>query len=54
MKMKTVHFAIKSRSTPTSKPVSSAGDLYKAALELLRMEIQSCSPQPLRLRLMGK
>ena len=52
--MKTIHFTVKSRSTPTSKPVSSADDLYKTASELLRMEMQSCSPQPLRLRLMGK
>ena len=54
MKMKTVHFVVKSRSCPTTRPVSSADELYKVASELLRTEIQLCSPQPLRLRLMGK
>ena len=53
MKMKTVHFVVKSRSCPTTRPVSSADELYKVASDLLRTEIQSCSPQPLRLRLMG-
>ena len=52
--MKTVQFVVKSRSTPTTRPVSCADELYKVASDLLRTEIQSCSPQPLRLRLMGK
>ncbi|XP_065916991.1 DNA polymerase kappa-like isoform X2 [Dysidea avara] len=53
LKMKTVQFVVKSRSTPTTRPVSCADELYKVASDLLRTEIQSCSPQPLRLRLMG-
>ena len=54
LKLKTVHFEVKSHAVTLPKPASSAEELYSAASELLRNEIKACSPSPLKLRLMGE
>ena len=54
VKLKTVHFEVKTRAVTLPRPVSSADKLYSAASGLLATEIKACAPSPLRLRLMGK
>lgn len=54
LKLKTVFFEVKSHAVTLPKPASSAEELYSAASELLRNEIEACSPSPLKLRLMGE
>ena len=54
LKVKTVHFEVKTRAVTLPQPVSSEDQLYGAASELLTAEIRACAPNPLRLRLMGE
>ena len=53
IKLKTVNFEVKSRSLSPLNPVSTYEEISQAAEELLKNEISACSPDPLRLRLMG-
>ncbi|XP_078677989.1 DNA polymerase kappa-like isoform X2 [Branchiostoma floridae x Branchiostoma belcheri] len=53
IKLKTVNFEVKQRGQTVPRAVSSMNEIYDVAEELLKMEIQQCQPQPLRLRLMG-
>lgn len=54
IKLKTVGFKVLSRAVSLPRCISSAGDLFKAASELLQMEIKMAAPAPLALRLMGR
>lgn len=54
LKLKTVHFEVKTRAVTLPHPVSSADQLFSAASDLLTAEIRACAPNPLRLRLMGE
>ncbi|XP_078349395.1 LOW QUALITY PROTEIN: DNA polymerase kappa-like [Oculina patagonica] len=53
IKLKTVKFEVKSRSLSPLIPVSTYEEIFLAAKELLKNEINACFPDPLRLRLMG-
>ena len=53
IKLKTVNFEVKSRSLSPLNPISTYEEICLAAKELLKNEISACSPDPLRLRLMG-
>ena len=53
IKLKTVNFEVKSRSLSSLNPVSTYEEISSAAKELLKHEIKACSPDPLKLRLMG-
>ena len=53
IKLKTVKFEVKSRSLSPLNPVSTYEEIFLAAKELLKNEINACFPDPLRLRLMG-
>ncbi|XP_022800459.1 DNA polymerase kappa-like [Stylophora pistillata] len=53
IKLKTVNFEIKSRSSSTSYPVSTYEEISLIAKELLKHEMNTCFPEPLKLRLMG-
>ena len=53
IKLKTVNFEVKSRSLSPVNPVSTYEEIFLAAKELLKDEINACFPDPLRLRLMG-
>ena len=53
IKLKTVNFEVKSRSLSPLNPVSTYEEIFLAAKELLKNEINACLPDPLRLRLMG-
>ena len=53
IKLKTVNFEVKSRSLSPVNPVSTYEEIFLAAKELLKHEINACFPDPLRLRLMG-
>ena len=53
IKLKTVNFEVKSRSLSPLNPISTYEEISLAAKELLKNEITACSPNPLRLRLMG-
>ena len=53
IKLKTVNFEVKSRSLSPLNPVSTYEEIFLAAKELLKNEINACFPDPLRLRLMG-
>lgn len=53
IKLKTVNFEVKTRVTTASFPVQKADELFSHAKKLLVNEIRTCSPEPLRLRLMG-
>ena len=53
IKLKTVKFEVKSRSLSPLNPVSTYEEIFLAAKELLKHEINACLPDPLRLRLMG-
>ena len=53
IKLKTVEFELKTRGKTLGIVTNQQGDIYSAARDLLKIEIQNCQPQPLRLRLMG-
>lgn len=53
IKLKTVNFEVKTRVTTASFPIKEADELFSHAKKLLLNEIRTCSPEPLRLRLMG-
>ena len=53
LKLETVKFEIKSRAQTLLNYTAEIETIYQAAKELLKHEIQTCDPQPLRLRLMG-
>ncbi|KAK3607913.1 hypothetical protein CHS0354_036739 [Potamilus streckersoni] len=53
IKLKTVAFEVKTRAFTLAHHTSDSEVIYEAARGLLKTEIQSCAPQPLRLRLMG-
>uniref|UniRef100_A0A8C6P4X0 DNA polymerase kappa n=1 Tax=Nothobranchius furzeri TaxID=105023 RepID=A0A8C6P4X0_NOTFU len=53
LKLKNVNFEVKTRAQTLPYPVATAEDVFAVAKDLLKMEIENESPQPLRLRLMG-
>ena len=53
IKLKTVKFEVKTRVATASFPIKEADELFSHAKKLLLNEIRTCSPEPLRLRLMG-
>ncbi|XP_013383132.1 DNA polymerase kappa [Lingula anatina] len=53
LKLKTVKFEVKTRAQSLVEYTCDSDCIYKAAQDLLRAEILACSPNPLRLRLMG-
>uniref|UniRef100_A0A3Q2P160 DNA polymerase kappa n=1 Tax=Fundulus heteroclitus TaxID=8078 RepID=A0A3Q2P160_FUNHE len=53
LKLKNVNFEVKTKAQTLPYAVATAEDIFAVAKELLKMEIESESPQPLRLRLMG-
>uniref|UniRef100_A0AAY4BHD2 DNA polymerase kappa n=1 Tax=Denticeps clupeoides TaxID=299321 RepID=A0AAY4BHD2_9TELE len=54
LKVKNVKFEVKTRALTLPYSVSSANEIYTSARDLLRAELDHVSPEPLRLRLMGK
>ncbi|KAK5871362.1 hypothetical protein PBY51_004247 [Eleginops maclovinus] len=53
LKLKNVNFEVKTRALTLSYAVSTVDEIFAAAKDLLKTEIDNVSPQPLRLRLMG-
>ena len=53
IKLKTINFEVKTRVSTASLPVRETEEIFSHAKKLLVNEIRSCSPEPLRLRLMG-
>ncbi|XP_046546456.1 DNA polymerase kappa-like [Haliotis rubra] len=53
IKIKTVKFEVKTRAHSLAHHTAEYQDIFTAARELLRVEIQAVQPQALRLRLMG-
>ena len=53
LKLKNVKFEVKSRACTLPCAVATADDIFAAAKDLLKTEIDNISPQQLRLRLMG-
>ncbi|XP_007903546.1 DNA polymerase kappa isoform X2 [Callorhinchus milii] len=53
IKLKNVHFDVKTRACTVPVPVSTEEKIFAVAYKLLKTEIDSLHPQPLRLRLMG-
>ncbi|XP_069483567.1 DNA polymerase kappa isoform X2 [Ambystoma mexicanum] len=53
LKVKNVKFEVKTRAFTVLSSVSTEEEIFAVAKELLRAEVESASPQPLRLRLMG-
>ncbi|KAJ8263105.1 hypothetical protein COCON_G00155620 [Conger conger] len=53
VKLKSVNFEVKTRASTVSSAVSSEEEIYAVARDLLKIEIDTASPHPLRLRLMG-
>ncbi|XP_019387774.1 PREDICTED: DNA polymerase kappa isoform X1 [Crocodylus porosus] len=53
LKLKNVNFEVKTRAFTVLCPVSTEEEIFAVAKELLRTEIDSVAPHPLRLRLMG-
>ncbi|KAJ1209255.1 hypothetical protein NDU88_004633 [Pleurodeles waltl] len=53
LKVKNVKFEVRTRASTVLSSVSTQEEIFSVAKELLRAEIESASPQPLRLRLMG-
>lgn len=53
IKIKTVKFEVKTRAHSLPNHTAEYQDIFTAARELLRVEIQAVQPQALRLRLMG-
>lgn len=53
LKVKNVKFEVRTRASTVLSSVSTQEEIFSVAKELLRAEIESAAPQPLRLRLMG-
>ena len=53
LKIKNINFEVKTRTVSLPSTVSSEELIFAAARDLLKIEIESVHPQPLRLRLMG-
>ena len=53
IKLKTVEFELKTRAKTINNLTNQHTAIYAAARELLRIELQACEPEPLKLRLMG-
>uniref|UniRef100_A0A8C2D0T1 DNA polymerase kappa n=1 Tax=Cyprinus carpio TaxID=7962 RepID=A0A8C2D0T1_CYPCA len=53
LKLKNVKFEVKSRAFTVQYAVCTEEEIFAAAKDLLKVEIDSVSPQPLKLRLMG-
>ncbi|XP_031426532.1 DNA polymerase kappa [Clupea harengus] len=53
LKLKNVSFEVKTRASTLQCITSTADEIFAAAKELLRVEIDGAKPEPLRLRLMG-
>ncbi|KAA0717384.1 DNA polymerase kappa [Triplophysa tibetana] len=53
LKLKNVQFEVKTRASTLQYTVCTEDEIFVAAKDLLKVEIDSVSPQPLRLRLMG-
>ncbi|XP_048477184.1 DNA polymerase kappa [Rhincodon typus] len=53
LKLKNVNFEVKTRACTVPAPVSKEEEIFAVARELLKTEINSVHPRPLRLRLMG-
>uniref|UniRef100_UPI00398EABC1 DNA polymerase kappa isoform X2 n=1 Tax=Pristiophorus japonicus TaxID=55135 RepID=UPI00398EABC1 len=53
LKLKNVNFEVKTRACTNPTAVSKEEEIFAVAYELLKTEINSMHPQPLRLRLMG-
>nr|XP_057925840.1 DNA polymerase kappa [Doryrhamphus excisus] len=53
LKLKNVNFEVKTRAVTLACGVATADEIFAAAKDLLKTEIDNESPQPLRLRLMG-
>lgn len=53
LKVKNVNFEVKTRAFTLQCAVCTEEEIFAAAKDLLKAEIDNVSPQPLRLRLMG-
>ncbi|KAM8962339.1 DNA polymerase kappa isoform 2-T2 [Pelodytes ibericus] len=53
LKLKNVKFEVKTRASTVTCGVSTEEEIFSVAKEILRTEIDSTAPEPLRLRLMG-
>ncbi|XP_037536999.1 DNA polymerase kappa [Nematolebias whitei] len=53
LKIKNINFEVKTRAQTLPYAVAAVEDIFAVAKDLLQMEIENESPQPLRLRLMG-
>ncbi|XP_041854448.1 DNA polymerase kappa [Melanotaenia boesemani] len=53
LKLKNVNFEVKTRAQTLPYAVATMEEIFAVAKDLLKMEIENESPQPLRLRLMG-
>uniref|UniRef100_A0A9J8C4C1 DNA polymerase kappa n=2 Tax=Cyprinus carpio TaxID=7962 RepID=A0A9J8C4C1_CYPCA len=54
LKLKNVKFEVKTRAFTLQYAVCTEEEIFAAAKDLLKVEIDSVSPQPLKLRLMGR
>lgn len=54
LKLKTVTFELKTKVQTLLNYTQDAEQIYNTAKEILRAEITACSPQPLKLRLLGE
>ncbi|XP_027738832.1 DNA polymerase kappa isoform X3 [Empidonax traillii] len=53
LKLKNVNFEVKTRASTVLSSVSTEEEIFAVAKDLLRIEIDSVAPHPLRIRLMG-
>ncbi|CAI9624469.1 unnamed protein product [Staurois parvus] len=53
LKLKNVKFEVKTRASTVSHTVSTEGEIFCLAKDILKAEIEAAAPEPLRLRLMG-
>ncbi|CAN9513307.1 unnamed protein product [Ophioblennius macclurei] len=53
LKLKNVNFEVKTKAQTMAYAVATEEEIFAVAKDLLKMEIENESPQPLRLRLMG-
>lgn len=53
LKLKNVNFEVKTRAVTVPYAVATVDEIFAAAKDLLKTEIENETPQPLRLRLMG-
>ncbi|XP_018524506.1 DNA polymerase kappa isoform X1 [Lates calcarifer] len=53
LKLKNVNFEVKTRALTLPHAVATVDEIFAVAKDLLKVEIENESPQPLRLRLMG-